>query len=36
MRVDDIAELDLGYAPPFSSLWDPIHVAVQALLRQLD
>jgi NADPH-dependent 2,4-dienoyl-CoA reductase/sulfur reductase-like enzyme len=36
MRVDDIGELDLGYSPPFSSLWDPLHVAVQALLRRLD
>jgi NADPH-dependent 2,4-dienoyl-CoA reductase/sulfur reductase-like enzyme len=36
MRVEDLAELDLGYAPPFSSLWDPLHVAVQALLRRLD
>ena len=32
--VDAITELDLGYTPPYSSLWDPLHVAAQALLKK--
>jgi NADPH-dependent 2,4-dienoyl-CoA reductase/sulfur reductase-like enzyme len=29
MTVDEIAQLDLGYAPPFSSVWDPVQVAAR-------
>jgi NADPH-dependent 2,4-dienoyl-CoA reductase/sulfur reductase-like enzyme len=29
MTVDEIAKLDLGYAPPFSPLWDPVQVAAR-------
>ena len=29
MTVDQIAQLDLGYAPPFSPLWDPVQVAAR-------
>ncbi|MDP1819467.1 MAG: FAD-dependent oxidoreductase [Acidimicrobiales bacterium] len=36
MRVDDIIDLDLAYAPPFSSVWDPVAVAARALSRQLE
>ncbi|HEX4998396.1 MAG TPA: FAD-dependent oxidoreductase [Terriglobia bacterium] len=35
MRIDDVAQLDLGYAPPFGSLWDPLLVAAQAAIRAL-
>jgi NADPH-dependent 2,4-dienoyl-CoA reductase/sulfur reductase-like enzyme len=35
MRIDDIAQLDLAYSPPFGSLWDPLLVAAQAIIRQL-
>jgi NADPH-dependent 2,4-dienoyl-CoA reductase/sulfur reductase-like enzyme len=35
MRVEDFAQLDLAYSPPFGSLWDPLHIAAQALLRKL-
>jgi len=35
MCVDDLAQLDLAYSPPYSSLWDPLLVAAQALLREL-
>ena len=35
MRIDDVAQLDLAYAPPYSSLWDPLLVAAQAVIRQL-
>jgi NADPH-dependent 2,4-dienoyl-CoA reductase/sulfur reductase-like enzyme len=36
LRVDDVAQLDLAYSPPYSNLWDPLLVAVQALIKQLD
>jgi NADPH-dependent 2,4-dienoyl-CoA reductase/sulfur reductase-like enzyme len=36
MRIDDVAQLDLAYSPPFSSLWDPLLIAAQAVLRQMD
>ena len=35
MTVEDLVSLDLGYAPPFSSVWDPIQVAARQLLPQL-
>lgn len=31
MTVDDIEGLELGYAPPFGPIWDPIHVAAKVL-----
>jgi len=33
MTVDEIAQLDLGYAPPFSPLWDPVQVAARQSAR---
>lgn len=30
MTVEEILSLDLGYAPPFSPLWDPVLVAARA------
>ena len=35
MRVDELIDLDLAYAPPFSSPWDPIQVAARRLVDQL-
>lgn len=35
MRVDEIVDLDLAYAPPFSSAWDPIAVAARQLMTRL-
>ena len=35
MRIDELSQLDLAYAPPFNSLWDPLLVAAQAVLRKL-
>jgi NADPH-dependent 2,4-dienoyl-CoA reductase/sulfur reductase-like enzyme len=32
MTVDDMTSLDLGYAPPFSPVWDPILVASRKAL----
>ena len=35
MRIEEFAQLDLAYAPPYSSLWDPILLAAQAVVRKL-
>jgi NADPH-dependent 2,4-dienoyl-CoA reductase/sulfur reductase-like enzyme len=35
MRVDDLIDLDLAYAPPFGSTWDPIHIAARRLVDEL-
>ena len=32
MTVDQLVDLDLAYAPPFSPVWDPIQVAARALI----
>lgn len=35
LAADDLGQVDLAYAPPFSSVWDPVLVAAQALAREL-
>jgi NADPH-dependent 2,4-dienoyl-CoA reductase/sulfur reductase-like enzyme len=35
MTVDEVAQLDLSYAPPFAPVWDPLLVAAQQLRRQV-
>ena len=35
MRVDDLAQVDLAYSPPYGNLWDPLLVAAQAVLRKM-
>jgi NADPH-dependent 2,4-dienoyl-CoA reductase/sulfur reductase-like enzyme len=35
LRADELVDLDLAYAPPFSSTWDPIHVAARQLLSMV-
>src|SRR5262249_49362867 len=35
MRIDDLAQLDLAYSPPYGSLWDPLLIAAQAVLRRM-
>ena len=35
MDLDDLAYLDLAYAPPFSGAWDVIHIAAQVLKKQI-
>jgi NADPH-dependent 2,4-dienoyl-CoA reductase/sulfur reductase-like enzyme len=35
MTVEDVLNLDLGYAPPLSSVWDPVAVAARAALGAL-
>ena len=29
MTADDLAQMDLGYAPPFSPVWDPVLIAAR-------
>jgi NADPH-dependent 2,4-dienoyl-CoA reductase/sulfur reductase-like enzyme len=33
LPVQELAYIDLAYAPPFSGAWDPIHIAAQQLLK---
>ena len=33
LSLEEVAYLDLAYAPPFSGSWDPIHIAAQQLLK---
>ncbi len=33
MTADEFAQLDLAYAPPFSSVWDPVLIAAQQLVK---
>lgn len=35
LSVDELAQLDLAYSPPYGRLWDPLLVAAQAVLRQI-
>jgi len=35
MDVQQVLDLDLAYAPPFSSVWDPIAVAARQALKKL-
>jgi NADPH-dependent 2,4-dienoyl-CoA reductase/sulfur reductase-like enzyme len=35
MRVDELIDLDLAYAPPFSSVWDPVATAARVLADDL-
>jgi CoA-dependent NAD(P)H sulfur oxidoreductase len=36
MTIGDVARLDLGYAPPFATVWDPILVAANVALKKLN
>jgi hypothetical protein len=31
MRAEELGFLDLGYAPPFASVWDAIQIAANAI-----
>ena len=35
MAVDEFERLDLAYAPPFSTVWDPLLIAAQQLARRM-
>jgi NADPH-dependent 2,4-dienoyl-CoA reductase/sulfur reductase-like enzyme len=36
MTAEQVVELDLGYAPPFGPVWDPVHMVARGLVRALD
>jgi hypothetical protein len=36
MTVDDLIDLDLAYAPPFSGVWDAVHLAARQAAAALD
>lgn len=35
LTVEEFAQLDLAYAPPFATVWDPLLIAAQQLLKDL-
>src|SRR5580658_2943108 len=35
MRVEDLEQLDLAYAPPFATVWDPILIAARQLSKMV-
>jgi NADPH-dependent 2,4-dienoyl-CoA reductase/sulfur reductase-like enzyme len=35
MTVDNLIDLDLSYAPPFSPVWDPVQTAARQLVKKL-
>jgi NADPH-dependent 2,4-dienoyl-CoA reductase/sulfur reductase-like enzyme len=35
LTVEQVAQLDLAYAPPFASVWDPLLVAARDALKQI-
>jgi NADPH-dependent 2,4-dienoyl-CoA reductase/sulfur reductase-like enzyme len=35
MTLEDVASLDLGYAPPFATVWDPILVAANVAIKKI-
>ena len=36
MTAAEVVDLDLGYAPPFGPVWDPVHLVARRLLRALE
>lgn len=36
LTADELAWVDLEYAPPFNSVWDPIHIAARKLAEQIE
>ena len=34
LTLVELTDLDLAYAPPFNSVWDPLQVAATSLLRR--
>jgi NADPH-dependent 2,4-dienoyl-CoA reductase/sulfur reductase-like enzyme len=35
MKVHDLADVDMAYAPPFSPVWDPVLIAASALDKKM-
>jgi NADPH-dependent 2,4-dienoyl-CoA reductase/sulfur reductase-like enzyme len=36
LTAEQVVDLDLGYAPPFGPVWDPVHMVARGLIRALD
>ena len=36
MNLRDLSNLDLAYAPPFGTLWDPVQIAANLALRKIE
>ena len=35
LTAEEVVELDLGYAPPFGPVWDPVHLVGRRLVQKL-
>ena len=35
LTVEEMINLDLGYAPPFSPVWDPVVTAAREVVKKL-
>ncbi len=35
LTAEAVVELDLGYAPPFGPVWDPVHIVARRLVERL-
>jgi pyruvate/2-oxoglutarate dehydrogenase complex dihydrolipoamide dehydrogenase (E3) component len=35
MKVEEFEGLDLAYSPPFATVWDPLLIAAQQLVKEL-
>jgi NADPH-dependent 2,4-dienoyl-CoA reductase/sulfur reductase-like enzyme len=35
LTAEEVVELDLGYAPPFGPVWDPVHIVARRLAEQV-
>ena len=35
MKLEDLAMLDMAYAPPFAPVWDPLLIAAGVLRQQV-
>jgi NADPH-dependent 2,4-dienoyl-CoA reductase/sulfur reductase-like enzyme len=36
LTAEQVVDLDLGYAPPFGPVWDPVHLVARGLVRKLE
>ncbi len=36
LRVEEVSQLDLAYTPPLGALWNPVLIAMNALVRKME
>lgn len=36
MKIDDMVHLDFCYSPPFTPVWEPVHIAINKLYKELN